>query len=161
MIPHMVDVAYKPYFSASSVDFPDKPRKIDWQALCILYGKRITASKSAPGDDEIGIVYTVPAGAVFLLLTATLSIAGNDLVKRTSSMWIQTSGGEQPSVTSFMKVSASPDGQGSVAISPAVPLILRTGEKITVNNEEPENVTSGAISGYEIDATLFSRLIQT
>jgi len=155
----MVEVVYKPYFTAESGSISPKVAKIDYSTLCILYGTPVFASGSAPGDDEILTIYTVPSGKVLLITSMTLSIASTALVKRTSYFYFQSSGGENVSSQSPITIGTPPNTSNSASVSPVIPIIVKEGIKITIFNEDPLAITGGGLSGYLLDLSLFRELL--
>lgn len=154
----MQDVVYKPQFEAKQEIYPVSKPKIRWEDLILLYGKRITVSNTAPGDDETADIYTVPEGKVFFLLSAHLGIEGAGTVKRTGKMWIRFSGESSTSLRSMITVGAAVNGQNFAVMNPCVPILVFYGERISIFNEDPAFTTIGQVVGYEIGTDLYQTL---
>ena len=154
----MVEIVYTPLNEGKPELYPLAKPKIRWEDLILLYGKRITVSNTAPGDDETADIYEVPEGKVFFLLSAHLGIQGAGTVKRTGKMWIRYAGESQTTLRAMITVGAAVNGQNFAVMNPCVPILVSYGERISIFNEDPAFTTIGQVVGYEIDTNLFQTL---
>lgn len=154
----MVEIVYTPLNEGKPELYPIAKKKIRWEDLILLYGKRITVSETAPGDDETADVYVVPEGKIFFLLSGQLGIAGAGTVKRTVKMWIRYAGESQASNRAMITVGAAPNGENFAVMNPCVPILVFYGERISIFNEDPAFTAHGQVVGYEIDTNLFQTL---
>jgi len=157
-----MDTVYKPIFDGSEKQYPVSPPKIDLIRLCMFYGTRQLVCRSATTADESKVLYTVPAGKVLLLLTATISSASNDTSRRTGWVCVSPSNQAFDNINdSMILVTATPvpSGTANNAISPSIPIILQAGERVGLFNKDTDCTTTGGFSGYEIDTNLFQTLL--
>ena len=147
----MQDVVYKPITESTGQDVVQARTKIPLSNLMILYGVRVSVVGNATGTAGKTTVYTVPAGKIFLLLSAHLS-AGNP---GAGVFWSSLGVSEVPRVATDLLRIAFEGSTGEVQISPAVPLLFRPGESFIVYNVNSASETVGGVVGYEMDAQIF------
>ena len=155
----MAEVVYTPYFTAKDTVYPAVPSKIDWERLCFFYGKTIYRSAFAFNNNQVAELYTVPENTVFLLISASVTMSSNDTGHTSSWMRIENSGEAGYSSNNLIRVAAWEHGQGFGNYAGCMPLIIRSGYRIVIFNENPTNNTFGNICGYEIPENLFNTLL--
>lgn len=159
----MADIVYKPAYSGESKQYPSlQPTKRDLNTLCLFYGTRKCIGNAAVDDDESKVAYTVPEAKVFLIVSATISMANNDTVRRTSWLVISPSNQAfdiQADTNVLCNVSTNQTSSNSTSVSFPIPIIMQAGERIGIFNEDTDSTTSGSVTGYEIDSSIFYSLL--
>lgn len=158
----MQETVYTPISSQENINTQTNTAKIGWENLALLYGKRIIASCAAVDNGESAVAYTVPTGKIFMLLTATLTVANHDTTRTTNYAAIVGATGafsSFPDTTNILRLSVDTFDTGTLAICPTIPLICLPGERIGCFNTQTDATTTFNITGYEIDAALYNNLL--
>jgi len=152
----MTDIVYKPLDASVNKDSP-KDDKMSWQKICLLYGRRITASKSVSGL-AVATLYIVPTGKLFLLTHGNLSAAttGAGIFNALLAVSATDTGGGID--IDILRIEIEGSGS-SCPYSPTVPLRCIAGEKINVDSSNAALEASACVTGYEIDADIFYKLM--
>ena len=153
-----MEIVYTPLNEGKPEIYPTTKPKIRWEDLILLYGTRISASNTSPGDDEYVNIYIVPEGKVFFMLSAHLTVANNSTVRRAGKIFIRRPGETDTSTRCMMIINTMPQGQSSTSINPTVPILVLYGESVGIFNEDPLVTTMGQVVGYEIETNLFQTL---
>ena len=152
----MTEVVYKPLDASVNKDSP-KDDKISWEKICLLYGRRITASRSVNGL-SVATLYTVPTGKLFLLTSGNLSAAttGAGIFNALLAVSATATGGGTDIDIIRMEI----EGSGtSCPYSGILPLRAVAGEKFNLESGNAALEASACIVGYEIDADIFYKLM--
>jgi len=147
----MTDFIYKPLSKASDEFIP---KNTDFLRRIYLYGKRKLLKAEASGAGDVDILYTVPAGKMFFLISATLNI--HNETEGTSAGYAMI----ENEVFMYLRV---PDGLFTAnrytyqvtSINPVYPIMMVPGEKLQVGNNSAVAITDLSAYGYEIDSEIF------
>lgn len=153
----MIPTIYKPVKTEGTF-IPQKEETMSWDRMCLIYGRRLVAYQLV-NSSSTQTVYTVPQGYVFLLLTAEVSIYfGSSSGQERVRMFVFDG---SSSIQLLSAALSTPTGgsTNSISISPAVPMLLRAGEGITLSYTDSNYDGTGHIFGYEIPADIFYKLI--
>jgi len=159
----MQDVVYTPIQRSESTDINPINGKLTWEQLCLLYGTRLTRSGVNNTSLTHQVIYTVPDGKVFLLLTAQMSVWTDTNTDSSSYLMILPSTAALGTNYNIMRITSPPVSSGAehiptsqaVAINPSLPLKMVAGEKVDLYITDNVTESFVAITGYEIDAQLF------
>lgn len=155
----MTDVIYKGLYEpeGKNVDIPKN--RLSWEHLCLYYGTRIVRSNLMVSSTE-ATLYEVPAGKVFLLITANLSMQNEKTGNETGRLYLFDGSATTRMLTCLTGGGTNMNGsQQSVSFMPACPVRMVAGENINLTHTETSGSTwfEGDIFGYEIDAAIFYR----
>jgi len=147
-----------PTFVAPAIN----PTKEDFMTILIKYGTRIVGGQTNGIDNGFGIMYTCPRGKVFFIVAATLSTSTTSSQNR-AAMTLQSAVLEPLSSYGFIQIHA-PITSGipsftSVALCPTIPIIVNEGEMVSIYNQSNPGFTTGSVVGYEIDKSMYERII--
>lgn len=160
----MTEIVYKPPYDSSDKQFQDKPR-MDWQKLCLYYGRRITLCRST--HEARNDLYVVPTGKLLLLLSAFLSTTSQNVTFETEARLYIRANGDEDELTLLRAFTGVNPGvfaddnsnNSNLAINYPIPMIIRATEVISVETVEVGTDAAGGIFGYEVDAQLFYSLL--
>lgn len=163
----IMDVIYKPPYS--SLDAVGAKKTLDLSTFCLLHGRLITENDTITDDANTSYtLYTVPAGKVFLLLSAMQSARAYD--NDDSTYWLNicpagvTLGGQTKTIMrmalSRRDTTVDIGTQMAATINPVIPLLMGAGDFVQAYENGATLFTYCAtIVGYEIDAAVFYKFI--
>jgi len=151
----MQDIVYKPAVRGIGVDTPPVVLRETWEQICLKYGTRKTLWQFLETASENEIIYTVPDDKVFLLVSACIQANGNS--EEEYSLWLDLPGNNKKLLAIRLENALT---HGEAALAPCIPIKMIGGEALHVyNGGDTTSDSSFEVFGYEIDRSLFDKLI--
>lgn len=154
----MTDIVYKPLNEAPPQSDTKLP-KLDFYNALLQYGTRIIKDVSEAGTPlSTHLIYTVPAGKIFFLFHAQISVvSSNDdgfgimQIKNGTLAFglLDCNIQDAPQISGYMVAT----------FAPAIPVRMMGGEFIELLNNGIGVETTGTIFGYEVDSALLPNFI--
>jgi len=151
----MNNVVFKPISESIERYNPPYTPKLPVESICLSYGTLI-----AVGDTSISLgeklLYTVPAGKVFILFAGSMSHYNNSgLTPAPSRLNLYSKG--SATLAKCLCLLATPTGGATITTSLSFPVPVKAmeGDSIYFLNANANNMTGASIVGYEIDSALF------
>lgn len=145
--------AFKPPIQFKE-EFDTKIEKLSFIQGVISHGVRITELKTAVNGTAI--IYTVPKGKVFYLVSLSLTIGNTAAIAAHSTNSIRIDGVGELIV---VKNGIADEENTSASLSFPIPIKVVAGEKICVNSNKASVFADGTIIGYEVDIALIPNFI--
>jgi len=152
----MVDIVYKPLIPVpqSSITLNTITSQKEFFSTLAIYGTKIFKRKAAVGEVNLKpILYTVPQGKVFYLLSAWINI--RNVIAYDIAYFFNNDDTNTTflAITNTIQAGAGSDAQSQV-LCPSIPIRYTAGEFIQTNSENVNTRYIAGIIGYEIDSAI-------
>ena len=164
----MEDLVYTP-INASVEKSIAQPKQISFEQLLLFYGKRIIRNDYGFYPNPPNAVYTVPAGKVFFLYTASLTAYDNENRGITPPIGFIEVGLSSGATSRQAILEIRAQGMQDIDDAPVVvtsvqqnfpiPIRMDPGESVYINPVNEEIYLNGSFFGYEIDSKLLEKII--
>ncbi len=113
-------------------------------------GLRIMRYKSGPLVAGTNTIYEVPVGKILYLISATLAVTGGIDINSEGTGYIAIDGPSEKKL--LIAGTTGVGGQVSTSLSPAIPIKINAGEKVTITHAgNMDGLNEAAITGFTVD----------